>query len=33
MARKADLKNQRGAVSPEYRRQIIATIIRSNGWV
>jgi hypothetical protein len=33
MAKKADLKGQRGAVSPERRRQIIATIIRANGWV
>jgi hypothetical protein len=33
MATKTDLKNQRGTVSPERRRQIIATIIRSNGWV
>ena len=32
MVKKSDLKNQRGAVSPERRRQIIATIIRSNGW-
>jgi len=33
MARKAELKNKRGSVSPERRRQIIATIMRSNGWV
>lgn len=30
---KASLKNHRGAVSPERRRQIIATINRANGWV
>jgi hypothetical protein len=33
LARKLDLKTQRGVVSPERRRQIIAAIMRSNGWV
>ena len=33
MVKKGDLKNQRGTVTAERRRQIIATIIRSNGWV
>ncbi|PWU15408.1 MAG: hypothetical protein C5B50_15475 [Verrucomicrobia bacterium] len=30
---KRDLKNHRGHVTDERRRQIIATINRSNGWV
>jgi mRNA-degrading endonuclease toxin of MazEF toxin-antitoxin module len=30
---KANLANRRGAVSPERRRQIIATINRANGWI
>jgi len=30
---KAQLKNQRGHVTQERRRQIIETINRSNGWV
>ncbi|HEY6184368.1 MAG TPA: type II toxin-antitoxin system PemK/MazF family toxin [Terriglobales bacterium] len=30
---KSDLKNKRGAVSPERRRQIIATINRANDWI
>lgn len=29
---KAHLVNRRGAVGPERRRQIIATINRANGW-
>jgi hypothetical protein len=33
MVKKADLKNHRGTVTTERRAQIIATIIRSNGWV
>ena len=33
MVKKADLKTQRGTVTAERRKQIIATIIRSNGWV
>jgi mRNA-degrading endonuclease toxin of MazEF toxin-antitoxin module len=31
--KKADLKNQRGHVTPERRLEIIRTINRSNGWV
>jgi hypothetical protein len=31
--RKANLGNQRGTVSAERRRQIIATINRVNGWL
>jgi hypothetical protein len=30
---KVNLSNRRGAVSAERRRQIIATINRSNGWL
>ncbi len=30
---KTELKNQRGVVTEERRRQLIATINRSNGWV
>ena len=30
---KTDLKNRRGVVTPERRRQIIATINRAMGWV
>jgi hypothetical protein len=30
---KTELKEKRGAVTPERRRQIIATIHRANGWV
>jgi mRNA-degrading endonuclease toxin of MazEF toxin-antitoxin module len=30
---KANLVNRRGAVGPERRRQIIATINRVNGWL
>jgi len=33
IVKKADLKFRRGKVTPERRRQIIATIIRSNDWV
>jgi len=30
---KVELKNRRGSVTPTRRKQIIATINRSNGWV
>ena len=30
---KGELRNQRGAVTGERRKQIIATINRANGWV
>ena len=33
LVNKSDLKNLRGTVTTERRRQIIATINRSNGWV
>jgi hypothetical protein len=33
LVRKADLSNRHGTVTAERRRQIIATINRSNGWV
>jgi hypothetical protein len=33
LVNKADLRNQRGTVSPERRRAIIATMNRANGWV
>jgi hypothetical protein len=29
----ADLKNQRGRVTPDRRRAIIQTMIRSNDWI
>ena len=30
---RADLKNQRGRVTPDRRRAIIQTMIRSNDWI
>jgi hypothetical protein len=30
---RADLKHQRGRVSPDHRRAIIQTMIRSNDWI
>ncbi len=33
IVKKADLKGWRGEVTLERRRQIIATMIRANGWV
>jgi hypothetical protein len=33
LVKKAELKDQRGTVSPAERKRIIAAIIRANGWV
>ena len=33
LVKRAELTDQRGAVSPAERKRIIATIIRSNGWL
>ena len=33
LIQKSNLANRRGAVNPECRRQIIATINRANGWL
>ena len=33
LVEKADLKHQRGSVSPDRRRAIIRTMIRSNEWI
>ncbi len=32
LVEKSVLKNRRGEVTPERRRQIITTLMRSNGW-